>query len=92
MIARCAFCSVPRLGKIRSCSLCSKDRIYYRRLRSGRAGLVLLAVAALLTTTYCGSARRFDRQLAAQVATERAIADAALASERARVAAIHEAR
>ena len=69
---------------------CVKLRRYYQRLRRG--AVVSLFVAALLTTTYCGSARSLDRQLAAQVAAERAIADSALLAERARVQAIHQGR
>jgi uncharacterized lipoprotein YmbA len=48
------------------------------------------ALAAAMLLTGCGSTRAIDRQLAAaQVAAERATADAALAAERARVAEIH---
>ena len=74
---------------------CVRTLHYFKRLRSRGAGMaLLLAVAALLNTTVCGPTRgSLDRQLAvAQVAAEKATANAALASERARVVAIHEGR
>jgi hypothetical protein len=62
----------------------------YIGVSTASSGLALLAVAALLATG-CGSTRgSLDRQLAAaQVAAEKSISDAALASERARGAEIH---
>jgi hypothetical protein len=61
----------------------------YIGIPTASSGLALLAVAALLTTGCGSSARTIDRQLAAQVEAEKAIANTALLAERARVAAIH---